>query len=1444
MSIIKNFMDQNALNQNEISYFENMSIGQVKYLKKEGKVIINLYSLHTLPFNLYQRFVQFIKIILGTNNVVVKIESSICQLGTKDISEYYDYYIKLNFHQYFHNTGLVFHDRKITLLFADQASLLLAQPHLNQLEEFFKSISITYPIELKIRQEVKPQEISVKVAKKGPIEVVKPKTNYNKKIVETLIKIEDLKEEINNVRFVGKVFKIDQREVGASSRLIQTIYVCDENSATICKRFESKRLSKDEMNEVAVNKTYMIHGSYHYDKFARENQFFPTKMEELSVNELPNDECKEKRVELHAHTNKSEMDGIDEASTLIDIAINMGHKGIAITDHVDVQAFPKAQSHVEKYLKSHPDKDFKLVYGVEMNLCKKDFTIVRNPDDRLLKDVEYCVFDLETTGLSAYYDYIIEFGGVIVKNGMVIDSLQKFIKPPIAIPTKITELTHITNNDVADSKSFEEAYSEIAEFIGDRVLVAHNATFDYNFLNESLLRMKKPILKNAVIDTLDLARAVFPKQKRFNLGTLCKKYKVNYDSKVAHRADYDAEVLSSMFNLLLKEKLVKNCQTLNDLQRQLQNPKGYIKNRSNHVIVVAKNQDGIKDLYKLVSLSLTDRLAVFNEDSDLGKESLAEARIFKEDLQQARANLSISASCQNSEIFMIASEYGDKQLREAMQFYDYIEVQPLENYRNLYQGKRAPLPDRQRVKDIVKRIIYTAKELNIPVVATGDVHYGLKSSKIYRDVYISAKGIGNARHPLYMYNEEDRRKYSAPDQHFRTTQEMLDAFKWLSNSQLIKELVIDNPNMIFDSCDYCKAIKTRDLFPPIIEDSDKKLTAICYDWIKENYGDPIPQLVKDRIEKELHSIIGNGYAVIYYISHLLVKRSNEDGYLVGSRGSVGSSFAATASKITEVNPLIPHYRCPKCKHVEWITDGSVSSGFDLPAKNCPNCNTAMIGDGQEIPFETFLGFEGDKTPDIDLNFSGDYQEKAHLFIREMLGEDFAFRAGTLGTVAEKTAFGYALGYTEEMGIEDMPYAQKQHLATGCEGVKRTTGQHPGGIVSIPQYMSVYDFTPIQYPANNPNSSWKTTHFEYHEIESNLLKFDILGHVDPTAMRLLQTISGIDPTKIPMNDPATMSIFSSSKALKIIDKRYNPTTGAAGLPEFGTKFVRGILEITKPVHFSDLVRISGLSHGTDVWNNNAKDLIEHQNLTLSDVIGCRDDIMSDLLHYGLEPKEAFTIMEFVRKGRGLKPEWVESMKKHQVPEWYIDSCEKIKYMFPKAHAVAYVIMAIRIAWFKVHHPEYYYVSYFSLRCDAFEIETMIKDYDGISKRLKELSDLINSKDYTVKATKKDKDIYSALEVCLEMVARGYRLSNIDLNKSKAKEFLVSEEDHHVIIPPFVILDGLGENVAKTIIAARNEKPFLSIQDLQNRSSLSKTLIERLKHLGVLDNLPDTNQISLF
>ena len=973
------------------------------------------------------------------------------------------------------------------------------------------------------------------------------------------------------------------------------------------------------------------------------------------------------------------------------------------------------------------------------------------------------------------------------------------------------------------------------------MLVAHNAKFEWSFLNELAKRLNKPQFNHTVIDTLELSRVLLIDRKSFKLGRIARAFSIAYDEEVAHRADYDVKVTHQVFMQLLNLSFSQNCQTIQQLH-DLNHPESYKNMMKSHVQVIAKNQLGLVDLFKLVSISHIDTLAFYKKANNKKEEDefIAEPRIKRGALVKHREHLLIGAGCFNSELFEIAANRTTDELRSAIQFYDFVEIQPLGHYQPLID--QHVIPDQSRLIQVLQAIIEVAQAFGVPVIATGDVHFVHPKDKIFRDIMIASQGIGGVRHPLYMYDSSKRLNSVAPEQFFMNTTEMLQEFSYL-DSNLAHQLVIETPNKLFDSIEPIQVIKSE-LWTPKIENADEQLTELVYEHAYRKYGKTLPSLIKKRIEKELVSIKGNGFGVIYLIAHLLVKKSLDDGYLVGSRGSVGSSLVAHLADITEVNPLPPHYVCPSCQEVTFIEDESIGSGFDLSSKQCTTCQIELNVDGQDIPFETFLGFEGDKVPDIDLNFSTEYQEFAHAYTKELFGEKNVYRAGTIGTIAAKSAYGYAKGYAEEMALSaDIKDARWSWYASGVAGIKRTTGQHPGGIIVVPDDHEIYEFTPVQYPANNPDSAWKTTHFEFADIHDNLLKLDILGHLDPSAMKMLHELTGINPTTIKMNDEKVMSIFSDISELNVDTRFTNETTGAIGLPEFGTPFVREILKITKPKNFSDLVRISGLSHGTDVWLNNAKDLIV-KGKTLSDVIGCRDDIMVYLIHKGLKPKQAFDIMESVRKGKGLTSKWIELMKKHDIDDWYIDSCQKIKYMFPKAHAVAYVIMAVRVAWYKVYEPLAYYITYFSLRANAFDIDIMLSDAKTVSNKLSEINRRLKDVSEKFNVSNKEKELYNTLEAVLEMKLRGYTFSNIDLYQSQATTFAFDSKQVNAILLPFVVLDGLGANVARSIIEAREQAPFLSKEDLVNRTQLNFNHIKKLDSLGVLDHLQEENQCTLF
>ncbi|QRG87398.1 PolC-type DNA polymerase III [Bulleidia sp. zg-1006] len=1274
------------------------------------------------------------------------------------------------------------------------------------------------------------------ILKEEKLVPVKKVMYKSKKSNAELIRLDEDVSETGQIYFEAEVFQSEIKELRGGKQL-QTLSVYDGHGAIHVKRFSSDRLSLEQMEEIHVGSYVRVQGRISYDTFAKENSCIANSIEIIDQPKQIVDTAEKKRIEFHSHTNFSEMDGVCSPKEMIQYAWNLGHEGIVLSDHANVQSFVKAKHCVEDLHKKDPKRSFNVGFGCELNLVEDDLCIVRNANDEKLDEATYVVFDLETTGLSAKYDHMIEFGAVRIKNGLRLDSKQLFIKPPISIPSFIERKTNISNEMVENEKNFSEVVDELLAYIGDAVLVAHNASFDYPFFNEELRRLGRKALNNPVIDTLDLARAILPDRSRFALEYISNHYKLNYSRSDAHRADYDANILADAFeHLIVDAKRQFQVETICDLQEKVHTKSDFKRMFSKHAVVIAKNQAGLKALYDLISISNTETLAVKTKNE--GSNAIGEPRIKRSTLQKYRENLLIGSACLNGEVFEMACNGDDNRLKKTMAFYDYIELQPLANYStSLELGSIINLA---RLKDVQRRIISCAKELNLPIIATSDCHYCKKEEKIFRDIYITAKGVGGGTHPLYIRNEQIRRHHSNPDQHLRLTNEMIEEFSWLEDEQLVHEMVVDTPKKLFKQIEEIEPVP-KGTYPPIIEGSDDKLRELCQKTVMEQYGfeGKIPDLVQQRLDNELDNIIRNGFGVHYYIASLLVMKTNEDGYVVGSRGSVGSSFAATMSHITEVNPLPPHYLCPNCHYSEFFLDGKVLSGFDLEDQVCPHCHTIMRGNGHNIPFQTFLGFNADKTPDIDLNFSDLYQAKAHNFIKDYFGEEHAFRAGTIGTVAEKTAFGYVKGYEEEMNVQ-FSSPMKEYLAMHCQDVKRTTGQHPGGIVIVPKDHVVEDFTPIQYPSNQPGP-WKTTHFEYHDYGDQILKFDILGHVDPTSMRLLQEIATVKPMDIPMNDAETLSLFYEDKALKADPRIYHQETGAVGLPEFGTANTRRVLQETKPHTFSDLTILSGLTHGTDVWAGNAEERVK-QGFLLKDVIGCRDDIMTYLLDKKLEPLDAFKIMEGVRKGKGLTEAQEKNMREHQVPDWYIDSCKKIKYMFPKAHAVAYVMMAVRIAWYKVHEPINFYIQYLTLRCDAYDIAIMSKGLTAVRMEMERIKKLMDTRDPGL--SNKDKALFNTLEICEEMYARGYSIENVNLYESLATRFKQSPSNPNAVIPPFVVIDSLGESVAENIVQARQEGEFLSKEDLLARTHLSKTLLQRFEKMGIIQDLNDTNQLSLF
>lgn len=1206
-------------------------------------------------------------------------------------------------------------------------------------------------------------------------------------------KIKNLDANTGTTGIEGMIFNIDTKEL-RNGKILLMIMVTDYTSSITCKLFLTDTNKDWVMGKIAKGMYIKIKGDVLYDSFQREISMTVTGMRK-EEHEEREDKAEVKRVELHAHTQMSSMDALCPVKKLVERAAKWGHKAIAITDHGVVQGFPDAMNAAKK-------AGIKVLYGVEGYLVEDNRDAIEDANDLPLSQ-EFVVFDIETTGFSNVNDKITEIGAVKIKDFEVVERFSRLVNPEKDISYRIQELTGITNEMVQNEPTIETVLPEFMEFVKDSVLVAHNADFDTGFIKQKCSE-QNIVYDRKKVDTLMLARILLPQLKRHRLDRVAKE--VGVQLKNHHRAVDDAEATAHIFIKFLEMLKKRGAETLSDVNSVL-GKIDYTKVKTHHITLLAKNQTGIKNLYKIVS--------------DAHVEHFYRApRILKSVLEKYREGIVIGSACEAGVVYdAVKRRVSDDEMKKIIDLYDYIEVMPIDN--NRFMIDNGEVEDEDELKEINRRLIETAKKFGKIPVATGDVHFLDRHEAILRRVLKYSQG----------FKLDDKETML----HFRTTDEMLEEFSYLGK-ELAYEVVVENTNKIADMIEEVKPIPDE-TYPPVIEGSDKELREMCYRKAISIYGDPLPEIVKRRLDRELNSIIGNGYAVMYIIAQKLVTKSLSDGYLVGSRGSVGSSFAATMSDITEVNPLPAHYVCPNedCKYSYFYEIGEYGSGVDLEDKNCPKCGTKLIKNGHDIPFEVFLGFEGDKEPDIDLNFSGVYQPTIHKYTEELFGKGHVYRAGTIGTVAEKTAFGYARKYVEENDI-NVPGAEILRLAEGCTGVKRTSGQHPGGVMVIPDYKDVYDFTPIQYPANDVNCGVITTHFDYHSISGRILKLDILGHDGPTIIRMLEDITGIKITDIPLDDPETMSLFTSTKALGVEPEDIDCEIGCLAIPEFGTKFVRQMLLDTKPSTFAELVRISGLSHGTDVWVNNAQDLVRENIVGLKDVISTRDDIMNYLIFKGLPPKMSFTIMESVRKGRGLKPEHEEAMRENDVPEWYIGSCKKIKYMFPKAHAVAYVMTSFRIAYCKVHYPEAFYATYFTTKVEDFDADLIIKGLDAIKARKREIEELGND------ATQKEKMMYIILEVAQEMYARGIKIAPVDIYKSDASEFQVIGEK--LIRPPMTALQGVGENAAINIQEERKKGEFISKEDLRKRTKISKTVVETLDAHGALGEMSEKNQLSLF
>ena len=1421
-------------NEEETAFLDNGEVKSVKVYRNEGKWEFYLLLDDILPFQLFQKLENSLRLSFSKiANIDLFIETKNKQVNQKLITDYWLYICQKSgvdspiCNQLFKSSAPVFDNGKLIFYIEHEVTLSKFT------EEFFPPIieeykKVGFPHDLRIIPEVDhkaAEEVAKAVIEKNESENAVLTKKLTEKHQENernghgsgggsasgpvklgrnisssapIVQMKDIYDEERSIVIEGYVFDVEVRKL-RSERELMIIKMTDYSSSLTVKKFSNNETDEAIFANIKPGMWLKAQGSIQEDTYSNELGMMAQSLQETfhesRMDKEPEDE---RRVELHTHTNMSMMDSVVNVSDLVAQAAKWGHEAIAITDHAGVYAFPDAH-------KASKEHGIQVIYGLEADLVNDGVPIASNVENIELNDATYVVFDVETTGLSAIYDSIIELAAVKMYKGNVIEEFQEFIDPGIELSAFTTQLTGITTEMVRGSKPEKQVLTEFQKFTEGTVLVAHNAQFDIGFINKGYEKNDLPLSTHPVIDTLELSRFLYPQFKSFGLSVLAKRFDVVLEQH--HRAIYDAETTGHLLEIFLKELNeqyeITNLLHVNDYIGQ---GDSYKRSRPTHATLLVASEEGLKNLYQLVSIGLTEYY-------------YRTPRIPHRVLKEYRKGILIGSGCADGEVFTAMMQTGYDEAKEKARKYDFLEIMPKDAYLHLKQ--RELIKNEKDLEEILTNIVKLGEELDIPVVATGNVHYLNPEDAIYREIILKSLNQNNTLDTLH------------PKLHLRTTDEMLEAFEFLGKEKA-QEVVVENPHKIKNMIEPDIAPVKSKLYTPKLEGAEQEIRDITYGQAKKLYGDDLPEIVEARIERELDSIIGNGFAVIYLISQKLVDRSVQEGYLVGSRGSVGSSLVATLTGITEVNPLPPHYRCNSCQYHEFFTDGSIGSGFDLPMKNCPNCDINLMSDGHDIPFETFLGFKGDKVPDIDLNFSGEYQSKAHDYTKVLFGEDYVYRAGTIGTIAERTAFGHVKGFEGDMQL-NYRRAEVDRLVKGITGVRRTTGQHPGGIIVIPDDMDVYDFTPIQYPANDQESEWYTTHFDFHSIEDNLLKLDILGHDDPTMIRMLQDLSGIDPKDIPLNDPDVMALFKGTEVLGVSEKDIYSKTGTLGVPEFGTPFVREMLEQTKPETFSELLQISGLSHGTDVWLGNAQELIRNYDIPLSEVIGTRDDIMVYLQYKGVEDSLAFNIMEHVRRGRGIPEEWQAEMRANDVPEWYIESCLKIKYMFPKAHAAAYIIMALRIAYFKVHYPIYYYTAFFSIRAKDFDLTAM----SGGKAVLKAKIEEIYSKG--LEATNKEKTLVVTLEVANEMLERGFDIKMVDLNKSDATDFII---EGNSLIAPFRTVPSLGASVANQIVEAREESDFLSKEDLSKRGKVSTTVMDYLTLHNVVTHLPDENQLSLF
>ena len=1263
--------------------------------------------------------------------------------------------------------------------------------------EYVSMQSSSIKIEIPAAEEVKKPKKPVREYDDLPISLTNAKVIYGNKIKSKPVPLSGVSIEDGNVTVWGRIFSLDIRDTRDGKRKIINFNITDKTNSYTVKIFEAAQNCEQLVDNIKDGKVVMLRGHIEYDDYIKTYCIKANSV--MLIDELAvEDTAPEKRVELHMHTNMSAMDGMTSAEKLVSRAAKWGHKAVAITDHGVVQAFPEAAAAAKK-------NGIKVIYGMEAYYVDDSVKIVTGESDMPLSGT-FIVFDVETTGLRTDRERLTEIGAVKYVDGAEKARFQTFVDPEKPIPAKITELTGIDNRMVAGAPKEGEAVRKFFEFCGEGVLVAHNASFDTSIIRYACQR--NGIEYNySHIDTLVLAQSLVEGIKNYKLDSLSNHFKLpKFDH---HRADEDAGALAGIFEKLIELCAAKGVEKVSDINKMIPvNPKRL---PTYHMIILAKNKVGLKHLYQLITKSNLEYY-------------YRHPRVPKSELLAHREGLIVGSACEAGQLYQAMFSGRTKEsLLEMAEIYDYIEIQP--NGNNAFMVREGMVDSEEELNELNRRLIHLADELGKPVVATGDVHFMDESDKVFREILMTGQGFKDAAEQAPLY--------------FRTTQDMLDEFAYLGEDTAY-EVVVKNPNLIADMCEEIKPIPDG-TYPPKIEGSDEELRRICYDRMQEYYGNPMPEYIRERLDKELDSIIKNGFAVLYIIAQKLVWNSMEHGYYVGSRGSVGSSFVAFAAGISEVNPLAPHYICESCKHSEFFLKGEYGSGFDMPPKNCPVCGKPMHRDGHDIPFETFLGFNGDKQPDIDLNFSGEYQFYAHRYTEELFGKSHVFKAGTIGTLADKTAFGFVKKWVEEKGMS-ISRAEEERLVQGCVGVKRTTGQHPGGMVVVPADMDAEDFTPIQHPADDADSVHRTTHFDFHSLHDTILKLDNLGHDVPTFYKHLEDMTGISVMDADVCDPKLYELLTSPEPLGITREDIDCETGTLSLPELGTPFVRQMLIESQPKNFSDMLQISGLSHGTDVWIGNAQELIKNGTCTISEVIGTRDSIMVYLIHKGVEKGMAFKIMEIVRKGKAtalLTDEHKQAMIDNGVPQWYIDSCMKIKYMFPKAHAAAYVIAALRLAWYKLYHPLEYYATYMTVRGEDIDTVTVLKGRDAVRNKMDEISAKMKIK----AATAKEEGTFTSLQVINEMMARGVELLPIDIYKSTANKYVI--EDGKIRLP-FSAIAGCGGSAAQSLEAAKNDGggEFLSIEDLQMRSGVSKSIIAALEEGGALDSLPKTTQLSFF